>query len=77
MCDAAVPERQFVRDESARTRVNNVVLNPAVVSVPAGLSVGYRRGMGARGSISGYVSPFYNWLRTDSAAVVSSGAFRT
>jgi hypothetical protein len=62
---------------ATRTRAGGIVVNPAVLSLPAGVSAGYRRGMGARGSISGYVSPFYNWVRTDSAAVVSSGAFRT
>lgn len=61
---------------AARTRLNNVVNNPAIMSIPAGVSLGYRRGMGARRSISGYVSPFYAWSRSDSTAVVSSGAFR-
>lgn len=63
---------------AARTRVNNVVTNAAVMSLPLGASIGYRRGMGARGSISGYVSPFYSWSRVDAGAgVVSSNAFRT
>lgn len=62
---------------AARSRAASVVTNPAVMSLPAGVSVGYRRGMGARGSISGYVSPFYNWSRVDSGTVVSAGAFRT
>ena len=62
---------------AARTRVGTVVNNPAIMSLPAGVSVGYRRGMGARGSISGYVSPFYNWSRIDSGTVVSAGAFRS
>jgi hypothetical protein len=53
-----------------------VVTNPAVMSIPAGVSLGYRRSMGARRSISGYVSPFYNWARVDSGAVASTGAFR-
>lgn len=61
---------------AASTSANGVVINPAVVSIPAGVSVGYRRGMGSRGSISGYVSPFYNWSRVDSAGVASTGAFR-
>ena len=62
---------------AARTRTNNVVTNAAVMSLPLGVSVGYRRGMGTRGSISGYVSPFYSWSRVDAGAgVVSSNAFR-
>lgn len=61
---------------AASTRAGGVVINPAVVSIPAGVSIGYRRGMGARGSLSGYVSPFYNWSRVDSGAVASTGSFR-
>ena len=62
---------------AARTRTGAVVTNPAIMSLPAGVSVGYRRGMGARGSISGYVAPFYNWSRIDSGTVASAGAFRS
>lgn len=62
---------------AARTRVGTVVNNPAILSVPAGVSVGYRRGMGARGSISGYVSPFYNFSRIDSGTVVAGNSFRS
>ena len=61
---------------AASTSLNGVVVNPAVVSIPAGISIGYRRSMGARGSLSGYVSPFYSWSRVDSGAVASTGAFR-
>lgn len=62
---------------AARTRANNVVTNAAVTSLPLGASIGYRRSMGARGSISGYVAPFYNWSRSDAGTgVVSSNAFR-
>lgn len=61
---------------AASTSANGLVVNPAVVSIPAGVSVGYRRSMGARGSISGYVSPFYAWSRVDSGTVASTGAFR-
>lgn len=61
---------------AARTRDGSVVTNPAVMSIPAGVSVGYRRGMGARRSISAYASPFYNWARVDSGVVASTGAFR-
>ena len=64
---------------AARTRTGAVVTNPAIMSIPAGVSLGYRRGMGARRSISGYVSPFYNWARVDSGTgtITSTGAFRT
>jgi len=63
---------------AARTRLNNVVTNAAIMSLPAGVSVGYRRGMGAKGSISGYVSPFYSWSRVDAGAgVMTSNALRT
>ncbi|MEX2153737.1 MAG: hypothetical protein WD825_10400, partial [Gemmatimonadaceae bacterium] len=59
-----------------RTRAGQVVTNPAVMSVPAGVSLGYRRALGRSRGLSGYVSPFYRWTRTDSAAIESSGAFR-
>jgi hypothetical protein len=58
---------------AARTRNSGVVTNPAVVAVPLGLSVGYRRRMGATRGVSLYASPFYRWTRVDSATVVSSG----
>jgi hypothetical protein len=47
-----------------------------VISVPAGVSLGYRRALGRTRGLSGYVSPFYRWTRTESATVESSGAFR-
>ena len=63
---------------AARTRTNNVVTNAAVTSLPIGASIGYRRSMGTRGSLSGYVTPFYNFSRVDAGAgVVSANAFRT
>jgi hypothetical protein len=61
---------------AARTSSAGVVTNPAVVNIPAGISLGYRRAMGARGSISGYVSPFYGWSRADSGTVASTRALR-
>lgn len=61
---------------ATRTRIGNVVANPAVMALPAGVSVGYRRALGSGRSVSAYVSPFYNWTRSDSGTVVSSGAFR-
>lgn len=60
-----------------RTTLNDEINNPAITSLPLGVSMGYRRGMGSRGSISGYVSPFYSWSRIDSGTVVSSSGFRT
>jgi len=59
------------------TRINGVVSNAAVTNVPVGLSVGYRRPMGATRGISAYASPLYRWTRTDSAGtVVSNGVVR-
>lgn len=59
----------------SRTRVNGVIASPAVLSIPAGLSVGYRRAVGSRG-VSVYASPFYRWTRSDSGAITSRGAVR-
>ena len=59
-----------------RTRTGTIVTNPAVMMIPAGLSVGYRRAMGTKRGMSAYLSPFYRWVRADSGAVVSSGAMR-
>jgi hypothetical protein len=59
-----------------RTRTGAVVTNPAVMLVPVGASVGYRRALGARRGISAYVAPFYRWVRADSGTIASSGAFR-
>ena len=59
------------------TRLNGVTTNAAVTSVPAGITVGYRRAMGATRGISGYVSPLYRWTRSDSAGtIVSAGSMR-
>lgn len=58
------------------TKTGTVVTNPAVMMIPAGVSLGYRRALGRTRGLSGYVSPFYRWMRTDSASVVSSGAMR-
>ena len=58
-----------------RTRTNNVVSNPAVLNVPLGATIGYRRAFGTRG-VSGYASPFYRWSRVDNGAVASSGSMR-
>jgi hypothetical protein len=55
-----------------RTRSNNVVTNAAVVILPVGATVGYRRAMGSRG-LSVYASPLYVWTRADNGFVISSG----
>ena len=59
-----------------RTRTGTIVTNPAVMMIPAGLSVGYRRALGTTRGVSAYLSPFYRWVRTDSGVVVPSGAMR-
>jgi len=59
-----------------RTRSANIVTNPAVLSIPAGVSLGYRHPLGSTRGLSAYVSPFYRWRRTDSGTVVSKGSMR-
>lgn len=59
-----------------RTRTDGIVTNPAVMTIPIGVSVGYRRALGRTRGISAYLSPFYRWVRTASDSVVSSGALR-
>lgn len=54
-----------------RTRANNVVTNAAVIIVPVGATVGYRRAMGSRG-LSVYASPLYLWTRADDGLVIAS-----
>lgn len=54
----------------------SIVTNPAVMTVPVGLSIGYRRPLGRTRGISAYVSPFYRWDRTDSVTVTSAGTLR-
>src|SRR5437867_9392165 len=54
-----------------RTRSAGVVTNPALMILPVGVTVGYRRSMGASRGLSAYASPFYRWVRADSAAVTS------
>jgi hypothetical protein len=61
---------------AARTRDDaGAVSNPAILIVPVGLSVGYRRPLGETRGISAYVSPLYRWTRTEAAAVTTSGSF--
>ncbi|HEY8175117.1 MAG TPA: hypothetical protein VIF32_05480 [Gemmatimonadaceae bacterium] len=53
-----------------------MITNPAVMSVPAGLTLGYRHSLGTSRGLSAYVSPFYRWMRTDSGTVVSRASMR-
>ena len=59
-----------------RTRTGDVVTSPAVLSIPAGVSLGYRHALGSTRGMSAYVSPFYRWMRTDSGTVVSKNSMR-
>jgi hypothetical protein len=59
-----------------RTQTSGVMTNPAVMTVPAGLSFGYRRPLGSSRGMSAYASPFYRWMRTDSGTVASTGSAR-
>jgi hypothetical protein len=61
-----------------RTRNETGTTNAAVFTVPAGITAGYRRNMGANRGISAYVSPMYRWARvtTDDNETVSEGNFR-
>jgi len=55
------------------TRLNGVLTNPAVTNLPVGLTVGYRRPLGATRGLSAYVSPLYRWTRTDAGGTIVSG----
>lgn len=58
------------------TKQNGVVNNPAITSIPAGVTIGYKRSLGSRG-LSVYGSPFYRWLRADAGpTTASSGSIR-
>lgn len=60
-----------------RTRDNGVVTNPAILTVPAGATVGYRRALGATRGFSVYASPLYRWTRvTNDDVSGSDGVFR-
>lgn len=48
---------------ATRTRDASGTTNAAVMILPLGVSVGYRRALGASRGISGYVSPLYRWTR--------------
>jgi len=48
-----------------------------VLRVPLGVGLGYRRALGTRRGISGYVTPFYSWTRiSGGGASASGGVFR-
>ena len=59
-----------------RTTAGTQVTNPAVVNIPAGVSVAYRRAVGEKRGLSVYVSPFYSWSRAEVDTVVTSGTVR-
>jgi hypothetical protein len=61
---------------ATRTDTAGVLTNPAVMAVPVGLSLGYRRAMGATRGISAYASPLYRWSRFDDGTVTSRGTMR-
>jgi hypothetical protein len=49
-----------------------------VLTIPAGITAGYRRNIGTSRGISAYVSPMYRWARvtTEDDETVSDGNFR-
>lgn len=55
-----------------RTRDAAGVTNAAVMIVPVGITVGYRRAMGAKRGISAYASPLYRWTRAQTDAIKTS-----
>lgn len=59
-----------------RARARDVVTLPAQLIVPVGVSVGYRRAVGATRGIAAYVSPLYRWARSEAATVSTTGDFR-
>mgnify|MGYP003575269213 CR=1 FL=1 len=61
-----------------RTSNEAGMTNPAIFTIPAGITAGYRRNIGTNRGISAYVSPMYRWARvsTDDNATASEGNFR-
>lgn len=54
----------------------DVETNPAIMSIPLGATVGYRRALGETRGISAYASPIYRWSRMEASGVsASSGSF--
>ncbi len=60
---------------AAGTHTDDVVTNPSVVAVPAGISLGYRRAIGRTRGVSVYATPFYRWTRVDSVETENLSAF--
>ena len=60
-----------------RTRdAAGIETNAAVMSIPAGVTIGYRRALGETRGISGYASPIYRWTRLESSDVsTTTGSF--
>jgi len=60
-----------------RTRdAAGIETNAAVMSIPAGVTIGYRRALGETRGISGYASPIYRWTRLGSSDVsTTTGSF--
>jgi hypothetical protein len=58
------------------TDEDNVVTSPATLVVPGGVTIAYRRPIGARRGISAYASPMYRWTRLDDGDVDTEGGFR-
>jgi hypothetical protein len=60
-----------------RTRNDGVVTNPAVLTIPVGLTAGYRRPLGTTRGFSVYASPMYRWTRvTNDDVSANDGVFR-
>ena len=49
-----------------------IVSNPATTTIPAGISVGYRRPMGSSRGLSVYASPFYRWTHASDGVIAQS-----
>ena len=60
-----------------RTSDNGVVTNPAIMTIPLGATLGFRRALGATRGFSVYASPLYRWTRvTNDDVSGSDGVFR-
>jgi hypothetical protein len=59
-----------------RTAQAGIVTNPAVLIVPVGLTVGYRRALGTTRGLSAYASPLYRWTRSTVDTARTAGSVR-
>ena len=59
-----------------RTAQAGTVTNPAVLIVPVGVTLGYRRALGSTRGISAYASPLYRWTRSTADTTTSAGSAR-